>query len=602
MKRMVYFLILMAVAIGVNAQVNKDKTQRPQTSVQGGITTIPLIIRGGSHPGSQVPEGEARFVRNVVMVPENPHFIQIPFDLSTLSTALNADKDELYNTLKSWLFTLPEVEMPYDDEMIYCLTDNGSAVYSGGYRGSYWLDCDGRVVEAPKEEWVYDDVDTLVSERTAHLASEYPEGVLSYVFEFDSLRTGLILRVSSELGSLKEGDVCHAEFALRYNDKVVTFDVTVNALSDSRGENISLSTLEKVGEQTLSEQFGLIEGPYYKSIALDADAVCKLFDGNVTLGSLDMYVMTDYAKSLLTDYFSYHDMWVKLDLEGLETVDTKLGQYYSLNYNLNTGSVDIYYTPYAFSGGERASGSVFLVSGNQYYELVLDFTFGDVNDNRTDFEVIDTETLDVKLMPTGTFYTYMTPGDSLSYSLVSTRLDMLRIAQTLGTETPVLFAERYNEETAGVEFTRNYTAGPGQGFWFSDVDGNCLVSRMSDECLAGVYYSGGELRWYEMPDQPKVGDTHKLRLYLVNMTKGTAVCLDVNVEYVETIADVVSHVVRRLPISMNAVNDATGIYAVDGHAPASCHGGSGIYNLSGQRLIAPQRGLNIIDGKKVIVK
>ncbi len=599
MKRKVYFLILTAVAIGVNAQVNKDKTQRPQTSVQGGITTIPLIIRGGSHPGSQAPEGEARFVRNVVMEPENPHFIQIPFDLSTLSTALNADKDELYNTLNSWLFTLPEVELPYDDEMIYCLTDNGSAVYSGGSRGCYWLDSEGRVVDAPKEEWVYDDVDTLVSERTAHLVSEYPEGVLSYVFAFDSLRTGLILRVSSELGSLKEGDVCRAEFALRYNDKAVTFDVTVNALSDSRGESISLSTLEKVGEQTLSEQFGLIEGPYYKYITLDADAVCRQFDGDVTLGGLNLYVMTDYAKSLITDYFSYHDMWVKLDLEGLETVDTKLGQYYSLEYNLNPGSVDIYYTPHAFSGGERASGSVFLVSGNQYYELVLDFTFGEVNDSRTDFEVIDTETLDVKLMPTGTFYTHMTSGDSLSYSLVSTRLDMLRIAQALGTETPVLFAEQYDEETGNVVFTRNYTAGPGQGFWFSEAGDGCLASRMSDECPVGVYYSGGELRWYEMPEQPKVGDVHNLRLYLVNMTKGTAVRLDVNVEYVETISDVVSHVVRRLPVGMTVVNDATVIRSL---TPTLFEGGGAVYNLNGQRLKAPQRGLNIVDGKKVIVK
>ena len=49
---------------------------------------------------------------------------------------------------------------------------------------------------------------------------------------------------------------------------------------------------------------------------------------------------------------------------------------------------------------------------------------------------------------------------------------------------------------------------------------------------------------------------------------------------------------------INSINEATAIHEVKMN---KAHG-SAVYNLSGQQLSAPQKGINIIGGKKVVVK
>lgn len=574
MKRNAILLMLLVFAASTMSQSMIPPLTKP--SVKGGITSpsIPVVIRGGTHPSSQSDEAEARFVRTAVLSPSEPdETIHLPFSLGIVATALDADRSVLCQSFYKWTDIDCAVPVMYEDEQILCLSDYGSINYSGGRRGSYWLSSDGQV----KTEL---------------------DGDLLYTFSVDTVTQYLTLDVSQRPGALKEGDICFAEFAFNLKGRIVTFEITITMSSETRGPSIPLAGMEKVGEQVVSATFDLAQPAAGNVLNIDYDAISAMFDGGSEGSAPQLYVMTDYGQMLVSDYYTYHSSIVSLDIEGLETSDYSSGLWYILTYDPWLRRMSVSFDSRAFAGGECGSGSVLLVRGNQYCELVLDLHFGDATDSRTDYDIVDVQPLNVQLMTTSTYYTAMTQqGDPTLYSLVTTPLDMLRIAELIGTETPMLYAEQMNN---GAEtLTRNYTADPGQGFWFKASEGKAYVSPLATDCCVGVYYSDGVLKWYEVPDVPRVGDVCSLNLYLANPKKGLAVKYEVQVEYVEQIDEATTHAIRRLPVRMTAGRDAS---AIGNLTPTLSEGEGVVCNLSGQRLNAPQRGLNIVDGKKVFIK
>lgn len=572
--------MLLAITIGSMGQGNSPTISRP--TVKGGTTTpsIPIVIRGGSHPSSQGGEGEARFVRTAVLDPTLPDdTIRLPFSLGIVATALDTDRSTLCRSFAQWTEVSTTVPVMYEDEMILCLTDYGSIRYTGGRRGSYWLTADGTVADTP-------DADLL------------------YTFSVDTITQYLTLDISQRPGALHEGDVCFAQFAFNLKGRIVTFEVTVTISAETRGPSIPLAGMEKVGEQVVTATFDLTDEASWNLLNIDFGAINTMFGTSSPTSSMLMYVMTDYGQQLLTDYYTYHTPMVTLDIEGLETSDYGTGLWYILSYDPLQQQMSVQFDSRAFAGGECGSGSIFLAKDGQYCELVLDLHFGNVADNRTDFNIVGTNQLNVQLLPTSTYYTSVSHhADSTIYSLVSTPLDMLHISELIGTETPMLYAEQH---TAGATtLTRNYTARPGQGFWFSTEGGTTSVSPLTPNCLAGVYYNEGELKWYEVPDVPRVGDTGIINLYLANPKKGIAVKYEIRVEYVAQLTEPTTHAIRRLPIGMNAADGTTtAIRQITHSTPESSaiNPEYNIFNLQGQQLNAPVRGMNIVNGEKILIK
>ncbi len=574
MKRNVIMLILIVLSLFTKGQSRIPTFAKP--SVKGGTTSpsIPIVIRGGTHPGSQSDEGEARFVRAVVLNPdEAAETIHLPFCLGIVATALDTDCSELCHSFAKWIDIDCEIPIMYEDEQILCLSDYGSINYSGERRGSYWLSRDG-------------------------LVKNESEGDLLYTFSVDTITQYLTLDISQRLGALRNGDVCFAEFAFNLKGRIVTFEITVTISTETRGPSIPMTGMEKVGEQVVSATFDLVQSTTDNILNIDYDAILAMFDNDNEGSALQLYVMTDYGQMLLTDYYTYHSSAVSLDIEGLETSDYSAGLWYILTYDPWLQRMSVKFDSRAFAGGECGSGSVLLVRGNQYCELVLDLHFGYATDSRTDYNIVDMKPLNVRLMTTSTYFTAMTQqGDSVIYSLVTTPLDMLYIAEIIGTETPMLYAEEMENGVATL--TRNYTAEPGQGFWFKADDCGAYVSPLAPDCCVGVYYSDGVLKWYEVPDVPRVGDVYTMNLYLANSKKGLAVMCEVQVEYVEHLEEATIHAIRRLPVGMRTEHDATDIRSlVNGKSIIE----KSFYNLNGHRLNAPQRGINIVDGKTIIVK
>ena len=203
--------------------------------------------------------------------------------------------------------------------------------------------------------------------------------------------------------------------------------------------------------------------------------------------------------------------------------------------------------------------------------------------------------MDVKLMLTGDYYTYLNRQTG-EYALVQTPIDWSGIVELLGTESPVLYAEQ--QKDGNIIYSCRYNAAPGQGFWFTTDGQNAYrTSFFGEETKVGVYYSDGSFKWYEEPFvYTKAGEAYVLNLYFANPGKGTAVKYIINVEFVNEINNSQLCHVRRLPAGMGT---STGI---DNLTPTLSQGEGVIYNLQGQRINGLQKGLNIVDGKKIMVK
>jgi hypothetical protein len=187
---------------------------------------------------------------------------------------------------------------------------------------------------------------------------------------------------------------------------MAVLEIIMNVKDGGNGEQIALSSLKKVGEQVLT---GAFSDPSDRlKINLDLNEIAALFNGDVVGKALKLYVMSDAENQLLTDRYSYEICpTVALNIEGTEFNDFSSHEYYMLTYSPYDNLLLISMHPEAFKGGQKSSGSVFLVSGDQYYELVMDILFGSEQDEKTHFDILATEQMGVKLMLTGDYYTYL---------------------------------------------------------------------------------------------------------------------------------------------------------------------------------------------------
>ena len=490
------------------------------------------------------------------------------FSLPVIAKALGVDCDELLKAFTDW----KDGKLTADGtEMIYNLSDHASTKYTSGI-GGYWMNRDGKVVS------------------------------YSYVgdwgCELNVNRTMKELRfvLSQKPDVLKDGDVCSVQLGICYKGRMAVLEIIMNVKDGDSGELIALNSLQKVGEQVLT---GAFSDPSDRlKINLDLNGIASLFDGDVVGKALKLYVMSDAENQLLTDCYSYEiSPSVTLDIEGTEFNDYSSHEYYVLSYSPYENLFVITMHPDAFKGGQKSSGSVFLVSGNQYYELVMDILFGSEQDEKTHFDILASEQMDVKLMLTGDYYTYLNRQTG-EHALVQTPIDWSGIVELLGTESPVLYAEQ--QKDGNIIYSCRYNAAPGQGFWFTTDGQNAYrTSFFGEGTKVGVYYSDGSFKWYEEPFvYTKAGETYVLNLYFANPGKGTAVKYIINVEFVNEINNSQLCHVRRLPAGMGT---STGIEDVSVKREEKSVK-SGFYNLQGQRIKTLQKGLNIVDGRKVMVK
>ena len=397
----------------------------------------------------------------------------------------------------------------------------------------------------------------------------------------------------------KVGDVCHATYALEYQGKTATFDITVN-VTEQDGPLIPLSSLEKVGSEVLTGTYEYLDG---LTLQIDVDKVAALFGGEVEGTNLQFYAMEDAEKELIID--GGIGSSATLNMDGTLNQEESPKEWVSMSYAFGNGSLSMGYGTSAdikqtdaFPTGQKTSGSVFLVADGKYYELILDIQIGAPKKDCESLDIVKTEQQEVQLMATQSSFTYY-DKETNRFGLVSTEIDVNGAKALLGTETPVLYAEKKNEN-GDVVYSCRYTVAPGQGFWFTEEG---YYSSYDNETPLGAYLTDGSLKWYAGPYSQilNAGNTYQLNLYLANPETGKAVKYEINVEIVEELQTESVAYVRSLPVGLTgSPNGIEKVQEVQG-LKGSKFKVQGLFDLQGRRLMkAPEKGLYIQDGKVVI--
>ena len=490
-----------------------------------------------------------------------PHVIS--FNFARVCQQLGVDKDEFGLLLRKQWFGNNNVKRDYG---LYLLTDGG-----GETNFYYILTPDGKKAGSPSEGFWQCEImcefittnrfDFYIVPRTDGSDDEYPLG--------------------------KVGDTYNAVFALEYQGKIATFDITLN-LTEEEGPAIPLSSLEKVGEKVLS---GCIDYSVGDKIEFDLTGVASLFGDDVEGGNLQIYGLKDADQQLITG--DNTSLCITIDGTRCMRWDWRTTNFYMVGYDgYFKESLSVCADPSRFPGGQKTSGSVFLVADGKYYELILDVQFGDEYADQESFDIVKTEQMDVQLVWTEDYFSYRNREDG-RYGLISTDIDEDGIKALLGTNSPKLYAEQKNDD--GIAFTSRYNAAPGQGFWFSS-DGGQLYRQYNNYRSLGAYYTDGSIKWYEVPSL-ELDDTFQLNLYLANPDNGKAVKYEINVSFVKWLQTESVAYVRSLPVGLGNPN------GIERPTPSPSRNGGEVYDLQGRRLQkAPEKGLYIQDGKKMMVK
>ena len=485
----------------------------------------------------------------------DPESYAIQFNFARVCAQLGVDKEDFGKLLITQWGRPASGEHDYS---LYLLTDGG-----GGAVSNYQLTQDGRkATNYGERKWRCD--------------------ISPYSIEFNQFLF-MVQAYADDEGEplLNIGDVCHAVFALEYKGRIATFDITMNITKED-GPAIPLSSLEKVGEQMFT---GTYDYATDKQLDFSTEGITALFGDDVEPLNLELYGMRDAEKELIIRGGG------RLKIDGTPNLDRRSREFYSLRYDMN--GIHVSAESDIFKGGQKTSGSVFLVADGKYYELILDIQFGDEYADQESFDIVKTEQMDVQLVYTEQYFTYRNREDG-RYGLISTDIDEAAAKALIGTDSPKLFAEQKKDNV--YNFTSRYNAAPGQGFWFvSDEEGQLYRQPTYNKSI-GVYYTEGSLKWYEDPYMVELGNKYKLNLYLANPENGKAVKYEINVELVKELQTKNVAYVRKLPIGME---DANSIQSTPISQPSS----SALYDLSGRKLQQkPTKGIYIKGQKKVLVK
>ena len=174
---------------------------------------------------------------------------------------------------------------------------------------------------------------------------------------------------------------------MEYEGKVATFDITINLSDVSKGNEIPLITLDKVGEKSVNMKY-TIGRNCVTNLNLDSIATC--FGEDVRGGNLQLHVYANDDKKTLTDRYTYdQSSALMLDDDFVEWKEPYDRRYFAFHYlplpqeiGVNPSSSD------AYAEGEHVTGSVFLVADGKYFELKMDVQFGDSEQEERNMAVV----------------------------------------------------------------------------------------------------------------------------------------------------------------------------------------------------------------------
>lgn len=332
-------------------------------------------------------------------------------------------------------------------------------------------------------------------------------------------------------GTMKVGDNDYAYLYIIVGDKAAKIKVTATVKAPEAGTP-SLSTYQKVGEQTLSQTATKISD--YLEITTPITNIEEI----ASLLGTETSEITKWHTSAEGEYLTdmLDDGWgTWVNAEGVK--EAWGAAVFMVAYeSLEDGSYAISTLQNEGKGrnnlevGKTLSFPFYLVSetNGTYYQINFEYTIGESNIDPSTWEKAYAASYDVQLIQ----------AEGYGQNEVSqTHLDWSDIATAIGTSSPVLYTENWekNEET-GVEsmkYTSDYTCTPHPGFWMS-ADGRSSTGHAPTCAYGMTLSSSGVITYYVHPDaNHQVGDNYTGKFYLVNEETGKYALITLNIEYVE---------------------------------------------------------------------
>lgn len=332
-------------------------------------------------------------------------------------------------------------------------------------------------------------------------------------------------------GTMKVGDNDYAYLYIIVGDKAAKIKVTATVKAPEAGTP-SLSTYQKVGEQTLSQTATKISD--YLEITTPITNIEEI----ASLLGTETSEITKWHTSAEGEYLTdmLDDGWgTWVNAEGVK--EAWGAAVFMVAYeSLEDGSYAISTLQNEGKGrnnlevGKTFSFPFYLVSetNGTYYQINFEYTIGESNIDPSTWEKAYAASYDVQLIQ----------AEGYGQNEVSqTHLDWSDIATAIGTSSPVLYTENWekNEETGveSMQYTSDYTCTPHPGFWMS-ADGRSSTGHAPTCAYGMTLSSSGVITYYVHPDaNHQVGDNYTGKFYLVNEETGKYALITLNIEYVE---------------------------------------------------------------------
>ena len=370
--------------------------------------------------------------------------------------------------------------------------------------------------------WMRPVLDEDENETTELASAPYGSDDKFYAeaFAFDAETGKFTFNVGQYPNQLRGGQNYYANIYIVYGDKAWRLHFEFTVIKQDTG---TLADYNKVGEATnIVEQEPTTN---YSTVGVVVDMETIAAELGCAVEDIRMAALNtdgDFAGTTANNggfWFNADGTVCNWGSEAKIFIEPNTEGNYSL---LNVGQY-----PSALGVGDETSATVYFIGGENYYALTVTLQVIAPQQPDVEFKSVDERGL-VALSLVRNDY----PCDQYP------KIELSEIESILGTTSPKLYglATDENAEKLGSIYTDAYSCDPNPGFWLN-AEGRVSVWGDSNARVGVSYLSDGTFQLFQHPGRNAVGETFTTTLFLVNITSGDMMTVNLSVRFVDEISE-----------------------------------------------------------------
>lgn len=317
-------------------------------------------------------------------------------------------------------------------------------------------------------------------------------------------------------GVCKGNETWFAYVYIVYGDKAYRIKYTLKLLEKEQGNGMADYT--KVGEASVTVEQEPTDDYSTVSVKPDMEAIAAALGCEVS--AVGFYALDD-KDNFGNSTANNGGFW--LSDAGTVVAWGTNAAFFIEPMNANDFSVlNVGQYPSHFSIGDEASGSVYFINGENYYQYTVTLKIVEPTLVEHGFQSVATRAAMIQTLPSASVY----PIDA-TYEISLDDIEAL-----IGTRSPTLFGLN-NDSIAAIkgQYSNAYSCDPKPGFWLHK-DG--YVSVWGDaNARVGISYASGVFQFFQYPGRNSIGENFKTTLFLVNEETEKMITINFIVSFVE---------------------------------------------------------------------